>query len=448
LLKAETASIRMSESKETYSLVPVEECAIHEAARIRFDYQVDGLTESIRAVGQVQPGKAVRKEAVDSDGVRYLVYIGCRRLIACRQASAKRFKALVVEAADEGRIQRELLTENTKRANLSALEELNLLARYSENDHSLDDLARDVGLSARLARSRVELAVAFQGKGLLETFYKLERVSGFRFTHRHIEKIAELEEERWLPAAVHAAEHMWKAQEIETLGRQTPLDNLVEALPAWGRQFVPLPVRPARAPERPTASQAFPPPQVTPEAGREFQGGPPRTTLYEHTGGEEQTDRFSRYLTVAGSAQFIVCPRCGSESAIQLPSFPPSVLLRPGRVEKGATTISLDKESIPLLMAVASVKCANEKCGTRLLVTVDESGDGRRLVGDGDAKSLLRGAIQVQDAGVGALVWDSKLEVWLKAQSVAEGEEPSYLAYDREARRWTIPVKLQLRRPR
>ena len=204
----------MTEAKETYSLIPVEECAIHEAARIRFDYQVEGLAESIRAMGQVQPGRAVRKEAVDSDGVRYLVYIGCRRLIACRQASVKRFKALVVEGADDGRIQRELLTENTKRANLSALEELNLLARYSEHDLSLDDLARDVGLSARLARARVELAVAFQGKGLLETFYKIERVSGFRFTHRHIEKIAELEEERWVPAVVHAAEHMWKAQEI------------------------------------------------------------------------------------------------------------------------------------------------------------------------------------------------------------------------------------------
>ena len=196
------------------------------------------------------------------------------------------------------------------------------------------------------------------------------------------------------------------------------------------------------------ASQAVPPPHVTAEASRDHHDEPPRTTLNDQTGDEERPDRFSRYLTVAGSAQFIVCPRCGSESAIQLPSYPPSILLRPGRAEKGATTISLDKESIPLLMAVASVKCANEKCGTRLVVTVDESGESRRLVGGGDAKSLLRGAIEVQDGGVGALVWDSKLELWLKARSMAEGEEPSYLAYDREARQWTIPVKLQLRRPR
>jgi len=445
LLNPETSPLCVTESKETYSLLPVEECAIHEAARIRFDYQVEGLAESIRAMGQVQPGRATRKETVDSDGVRYLVYVGCRRLIACRQASVRRFKAIVVETLDEGRIQRELLTENTKRANLSALEELNLLARYSENDHSLDEFARDVGLSARLARARMELAAALQAKGLLETLYKIEMVSGFRFTHRHIEKIAELEEERWLPAAVHAAEHMWKAQEIETLGGQTPLDSLVEALPPWGRQFVPPRARPPSAPERPTPARTAPLPQVTPGAGRGSQGGPPRTMLEERAGDEERADSFSRYLTVAGSAQFIVCPRCGSESAIQLPSYPPSILLRPGGVEKGATTISLDKESIPLLMALASVKCANERCAARLVVTLDERGEGQRLARGRDVASLIRGALDALDGGVGDLVWDAKREVWLKAQSKVEGEEPSYLAYDEEARKWRTPVKLELR---
>ena len=84
-------------------------------------------------VGQVQPGKALRV-AESGSGPRYLVYIGCRRLIACEKAGVKLFKALVVSTADDSRIQRELLTENMKRANLSVLEELNLLPVRVESE--------------------------------------------------------------------------------------------------------------------------------------------------------------------------------------------------------------------------------------------------------------------------------------------------------------------------
>jgi ParB/RepB/Spo0J family partition protein len=116
-------------TEETYSLLPVEDCAIHPLAKIRFDYPVDELVESIAMVGQVQPGKAQRVEGTGSKP-RYLVYIGCRRLIACQKAGVRHFKALVVTDVDDGRIQRELLTENMKRANLSVLE--SWIARHLE----------------------------------------------------------------------------------------------------------------------------------------------------------------------------------------------------------------------------------------------------------------------------------------------------------------------------
>ena len=52
--------------EERYLLLPIEECVIHPLARIRFDYPVSGLVESIAAVGQVQPGKALQASAKGS----------------------------------------------------------------------------------------------------------------------------------------------------------------------------------------------------------------------------------------------------------------------------------------------------------------------------------------------------------------------------------------------
>src|SRR2546428_10400879 len=226
------------EAEERYSLLAVEHCAVHPLARIRFDYQVDELAESIAAIGQVQPGKAVQHSNEDATGTRYLVYIGCRRLLACRKAGVKQFKALVVTTLDEKKILTELLTENMKRAHLSALEELNLLADYSRQQRSLEDLARDIGLSPKLMRERVKLAILLQDKGLIETFYKAEQVSGFTFTHRQIERISELEEAKWLPVAIQAAGLNWKAEDIEALGSRFTRESLIQTLPGWGKQFI------------------------------------------------------------------------------------------------------------------------------------------------------------------------------------------------------------------
>ena len=224
--------------EERYLLLPIEECVIHPLARIRFDYPVSGLVESMAAVGQVQPGKALQVSAKGSGRGKNQVYIGLRRLIACEKAGLKHFKALVVSDIDEGRIQREILTENTKRANLSVLEELNLLANYSKGGYSLNDLARDMGLSPRFVRGRVSVAVELQGRGLIETFYRVEKVSGFTFTYKHMEEITALEEDRWLPVSIQAAEHNWKAEQIGTLGTRLETPYLIQTLPEWGRQFV------------------------------------------------------------------------------------------------------------------------------------------------------------------------------------------------------------------
>jgi len=427
------------DAEERYSLLPVEECSIHPLAKIRFEYQVDDLAESIAAVGQVQPGKAVQQASISGAEARYLVYIGCRRLLACKKAGVKQFKALVVTAADETKILTELLTENMKRANLSVLEELNLLANYSRHERSLEELAREIGISPTLMRKRVKIAVLLQDKGLVETFYKVEKLSGFRFTHRQIERITELEDAKWLPVAVQAAELSWKAEDIEALGARFSRESLIQTLPAWGRQFVASEVD--QAVESPRTTKTY-------ESPSTVRGT--RTTLAAshdhaeiHFAEHSAIESHSRYQTMAESVQFLSCQRCGSETPIEFPVFPPATILKPSKIEKGTDVVALGKESVPLLLGIVSVKCADEKCGRTMIVVVDQSGDGQVLGDRRKLLSLVGSGIEPEDAGTGDLVWDGKSEVWLKVQS--SGGRSTYLAYDERARKWVIPVKLDER---
>ena len=217
---------------------------------------------------------------------------------------------------EEGRLQRELLTENVKRANLSVLEELNLLASYYRNHHSLEVLAGDIGLTAKRAKERVMLAVLIQDKGLIESLYKIERISEFKFTHRHIEKLMALEEVKWLPLAIQAADHNWKAEEIERMGTKFGLDSLLSALPAWGWQFVPSPPKSRegspRAPKAESETQERSVTSRNPKEGQEA----------DKPAARRSENSPSRYQTVARFAQFLICPDCGSENVIELPLVP------------------------------------------------------------------------------------------------------------------------------
>ena len=420
--------------EERYLLLPIEECVIHPLARIRFDYPVSGLVESISAVGQVQPGKALQVSAKGSGRGRNEVYLGCRRLIACEKVGLRHFKALVVSDIDEGRIQREILTENTKRANLSVLEELNLLANYSKGGYSLNDLARDMGLSPRLLRGRVNIAVQLQGRGLIETFYRVEKVSGFRFTYRHMEEIAALEEERWLPVSIQAAEHNWKAEQIGTLGTRLETPYLIQSLPEWGRQFV------KQAGAQTVATSA-----TTNNAATGGQQGGANHAPTTTTGGGAQAvpdaEGHSRYQTVTDSSRFLICPSCGSESPVEFPVYPQATRFIPGKVDRERSAVPLEKKPVPLVAGLSSMKCVNEECGKTLTFAQDLLGDGQPLLRSEELLSLISGALQAGDGGVGSLVWDGKEEAWLKVMGNGQGEA-TYLAYDERAGRWTIPVRL------
>jgi len=429
----------MNEAEETYSLLPLEECAVHPSARIRFDYaNVEELAESLRAVGQVQPGKAVLAPpngVAGAAGAKYLVYIGCRRFYACRKAGLRSFKAIVVNHMEEGRLQRELLTENVKRANLSVLEELNLFASYYRNHHSLEALAGDIGLTVKRAKERVALAVLIQDKGLIESLYKIERISEFRFTHRHIERLVALEEAKWLPMAIQAADHNWKVEEIERMGSKFSLESLLSSLPAWGWQFVPKPSASSQPPLRSS-------PRTSPETQEGVRSAPgPK----EHEVEEEANRRDnspSRYQTVARFAQFLICPECGSENVIEIPWYPDAIMFRPGRPEKAmAGAVPLGKEAITLRSALLLGTCTNEKCGEELEIMLDQRNDGTVLTSKREFFSMLEKKLEPRDSGRGSLIWDDVEGVWLKCIPDGAGGH-SYFGYDEGARKWVVPVSI------
>jgi len=431
----------MNEVEETYSLLPLEECAVHASARIRFDYgNVDELAESLKAMGQVQPGKAVI--APPSTGrsggsdPKYLVYIGCRRFYACRKAGLGYFKAIVVNHMEEGRLQRELLTENVKRANLSVLEELNLLASYYRNHHSLEALAGDIGLTVKRAKERTMLAVLIQDKGLIESLYKIERISEFRFTHRHIEKLMALEEAKWLPLAIQAADHNWKAEEIERMGTKFGLDSLLSALPAWGWQFVPNPPRPREgSPRAPKAESETQDRSVTSRNPKEEQEA-------DKPADRRSENSPSRYQTVARFAQFLICPDCGSENVIELPWYPDAIMFKPGRPEKAkGGAVQLGKEPISLRSAMLLGTCTNEKCGEELEIMLDQRSDGTVLTSKREFLSLVEKKQEPHDSGRGSLIWDDVEGAWLKCVSNGAGGQ-AYFGYDEGARKWIVPVSV------
>jgi hypothetical protein len=95
---------------------------------------------------------------------------------------------------------------------------------------------------------------------------------------------------------------------------------------------------------------------------------------------------------------------------------------------------------VPFVFAVALVGCTNEKCSKRMVVALDQSGDGSSLAGKKELLSLMGNGPEAEDGGQGALVWDDMEGAWLKSQS--KGDVTVYFGYDGESRRWVVPIKL------
>jgi hypothetical protein len=149
---------------------------------------------------------------------------------------------------------------------------------------------------------------------------------------------------------------------------------------------------------------------------------------------------------VTDLSRYLICPSCGSENPVEFPAYPPAIRFLPGKVIGESSAVPLEKEPIPLVAGLSSMKCVNEKCGRTLTFAQDVLGDGQPLLRKEELLSLIAGALEPEDAGIGSLVWDGKEEVWLKVRYNEQGEAV-YFAYDEKARRWIIPVEVGEQKP-
>src|ERR1700730_4065391 len=118
--------------ERTIRRLPLDEVQPFPGLTARFDEDLDGLLESIRANGQRDPGKAVRRK----DGVSgYWVYDGRRRLACCKKlqmlhGTPNTYDALIFENWTEEEVYITSIVSNesgrNERKNLSLLEEISL----------------------------------------------------------------------------------------------------------------------------------------------------------------------------------------------------------------------------------------------------------------------------------------------------------------------------------
>jgi hypothetical protein len=125
-----------------YKELPIESVEVDEEAKIRVFYDTSDLVESIRMVGQLMPGYAYK------DGDKYKVFVGIRRLLAVkelyeREGSPTVFKAYVFEKKPENFYEM-IREENAKRSDLTGLDKLHIILKYSFANKILS--ARDVRL--------------------------------------------------------------------------------------------------------------------------------------------------------------------------------------------------------------------------------------------------------------------------------------------------------------
>jgi ParB-like chromosome segregation protein Spo0J len=190
---------------------------VHPKFLFRFDYDdesLKSLSESIRQVGQLQPGRVVPK----NDASGYLVYIGIRRFMAIKKLYSEtgeqafsRFYAIIDEGLTEAEMFARAIAENMgekgERKELSLPEEILTFGRFSKMMEGEEGakVLRMINRDSSFLRKRLALARNLSEERLGQ-LYRIEKASGFRFTIAHLEYLQRIEEKRrfLLTAAVIA----------------------------------------------------------------------------------------------------------------------------------------------------------------------------------------------------------------------------------------------------
>ncbi|MCL4517635.1 MAG: ParB N-terminal domain-containing protein [Thaumarchaeota archaeon] len=207
--------------KETPDALPIEQCEIHPMAVMRFSYEkdIDGLVESIGKHGQLEPGRAVAKP----DGKGFLVYIGGRRLSACKKLSSQKSKLKVYKAyVDEGLTEKDIVsraiaenaTDKKQRTDVELLEELHYLSSLPFPPNEVRELALAGGMGKESLSKKMDLFEFLEAEEF-ESLHMIEEETGFQFKLGHLTGIWKYSgEDRavFFGACSCAAENNWSVE--------------------------------------------------------------------------------------------------------------------------------------------------------------------------------------------------------------------------------------------
>jgi ParB/RepB/Spo0J family partition protein len=113
---------------------------------------LNDLTESIRAIGQLQP-IAVR---IDPTTDRYRIVAGERRWRAAQRAGLTHLQAVVLHL-DDDQVLPAAVAENVGRADMTPMEEAVAFRRLADAGHTRDEIARMCGRSVEYVGYRIDL---------------------------------------------------------------------------------------------------------------------------------------------------------------------------------------------------------------------------------------------------------------------------------------------------
>ena len=179
-------------AKETPQEIPIEQCEIHPMAVMRFSYEkdIDGLVESIGKHGQLEPGRAVAKQ----EGKGYLVYIGGRRLYACKRLYSQKGKLKAYKAyIDEGLTEKDIVaraiaenaTDKKQRTDIELLEELHYLSSLPFSHNEVKELALAGGMGKDSLSKKMGLFEFLEAEEF-ESLHKIEEETDFQFKLGHL----------------------------------------------------------------------------------------------------------------------------------------------------------------------------------------------------------------------------------------------------------------------
>lgn len=297
---------------ETVQNLPVEVCEIHPMAIMRFSYEkdIDGLVESIKRHGQLEPGRAVAKR----DGKGFLVYIGGRRLHACKKLFSEKGKLKTYNAyVDEGLTDKDIIsraiaenaTDKKQRSDVELVEELHYFSSLPFPVEEVRELALSGGMGKEALGKKMGLVKSL-GSEDFERLYKIEEETGFRFELGHIAAIWNLSEEDrgvFFGACACAAVNKWT---VEGLNEDLVLGSAPSAISIpWFSKLFP-DIAPSTEKDRPEKETS---------AGEASSKG--SRSGKKKNGKQDDDDPIDSLLKNAINSgkyyYFISCDKCGAE---------------------------------------------------------------------------------------------------------------------------------------